>query len=101
MVIDPRHNVNTHSSLSGKTHSAELGTNTPKQSEATPKSAGDSVSLSSAALSIPKVEASLSKVSDVDMSKVEKVKAALVSGSFNIDASVIADKMIAEEKLLG
>ncbi|PCK08121.1 MAG: flagellar biosynthesis anti-sigma factor FlgM [Alteromonadaceae bacterium] len=102
MVIDPRHNTNTHSALSGKARSAELGANAPKQGNvAAPKSAGESVSLSSTALSIPKIEASLSKVSDVDMSKVERVKAELASGSLNINASSIAEKMISEERLLG
>lgn len=62
---------------------------------------GDSVSLSLTGKSLASLEANLANTPEVDSAKVEALKAAVANGTYQVDASAIADKMLAQDKLLG
>ena len=103
MVIEPGNNINSQSATSNKARqapAAKVETTTERNTEAE-QSHGDSVSLSSASLSMAKVEARLDDASDVDSAKVAEIKAALDSGDYSIDAQAIAGKIQFEESQLG
>lgn len=106
MVIDPGNNINTQSQSTGRARqqqagAVDKGSERPAAQSDVKKNDGDSVSLSSASLSIAKVEAKLSELGDVDAAKVAEVKSAISSGSYKIDADAIADKISVEESQLG
>ncbi len=103
MVIEPGNNINSQSATSNKARqasAAKVEVDTTRKPEAE-QSSGDSVSLSSASLSIAKVEARLEEASGVDAAKVAEIKAALESGEYQIDAQAIAAKIQFEESQLG
>ena len=56
----------------------------------------DSVLLSSQAQTLAKLENTIKSSTGVDQEKVASIKAAIDDGSFNIDPSSIADKLLAE-----
>lgn len=60
----------------------------------------DSVSLSDAGKSLAHLEASLASAQDVDMSKVERVRAELNSGSYTPDDKAIASALLSQDELL-
>lgn len=64
-------------------------------------SEGDSVSLSLTGKSLASLEANLANTPEVDSARVEALKAAVANGTYKVDASAIADKMLAQDKLLG
>lgn len=103
MVIEPGNNLNSQATSSSKSRQqpvAEKVDALTDQKTTTPNEK-DSVSLSSASLTISKIETELANVSDVDAAKVAKVKAAIQSGSYQIDPQAIAGKIQSEESQLG
>lgn len=103
MVIEPGNNINSQTTSSNKARQqpvADKVDSAPGQKPATPD-AKDSVSLSSASLTISKIEAQLANISDVDAAKVEKIKAAVQSGNYQVNSEAIADKIQSEESSLG
>lgn len=60
----------------------------------------DSVKLSGAAASLQRLEKSLQGGSAFDAAKVESVRSALAAGTYKIDASVIAGKLVELERML-
>ncbi|MFT5084743.1 MAG: negative regulator of flagellin synthesis FlgM [Lentisphaeria bacterium] len=103
MVIEPGNSINLHGSSTGKARSTapEKPADAKSITAEVAHSASDSVSLSAAGQSIAKAEASLSSSSEIDQGKVNQVRAAIASGSYQIDIDAIADKVIAQEELLG
>ncbi len=103
MVIEPGSHINNQAASSSKSRqqpaAAKVDTNDSPKSSA--ETASDNVSLSSASLSIGKVESALAQVSDVDHEKVAQIKAQLDSGQYKVDAQAIADKIGLEESQLG
>ncbi|MDR1855175.1 MAG: flagellar biosynthesis anti-sigma factor FlgM [Azoarcus sp.] len=59
-------------------------------------SAGDSVKLSPLASTLQKAEAALAETPAVDSKRVEEIKQAIRDGRFQIDASRIADGLVAD-----
>ena len=57
-------------------------------------SSSDSVSLSSSARTLTQVEATLRSAPDVDLSRVESVRARVESGEYNIDSENLAQKLL-------
>ncbi len=103
MVIEPGNNINSQTTSSSKARQqpvADKVDTATDQKPATPD-ANDSVSLSSASLTISKIEAQLANISDVDAAKVAKIKSAVQSGSYQISTEAIADKIQSEESSLG
>jgi negative regulator of flagellin synthesis FlgM len=66
---------------------------------ATPSAGGsDSLNLTESSTRIRSLESQLASVDVTDMGKVESVKAALANGTFNVDAEVVADRLIDHTK---
>jgi negative regulator of flagellin synthesis FlgM len=61
---------------------------------------GDSVNLTNTVSMLKKMEASLQNVPVVDEKRVASVKQSILNGSFNIDPSRIAEKMLNLESML-
>ncbi len=59
---------------------------------------GESVSFSNKAQSFQQIEAGLKDLPEVDSDKVAKIRAALESGSYEISAERVAQKMLNMEK---
>lgn len=105
MVIDPGSNINSHGASAGKARQQSAG-KTSETSVASPSTEGqraerDSVSLSSASLTISKVEAKISETSDIDTAKVDRIKTSVDAGNYQIDSTSIANAVFREEQQLG
>ena len=61
---------------------------------ATATQAGDTVTLTESARALQKIEEALAKTPIVDAAKVAAVKQAISSGTYQIDAGRVADKML-------
>lgn len=102
MVIDPGNpNINkvglNSASTSGqkaKPAEGESQTQTKGQPSSSPT---DSVSLSSQAQAIGRLEQAVNQSQGVDEAKVEAIKQALADGSYQPNSSAIADKMLSQE----
>lgn len=58
----------------------------------------DSLTLTESSTRVRALEAELASVDVADAGKVEAVKAALVNGTFSVDAEVVADRLIDHTK---
>ncbi len=65
----------------------------PKTSTA-PLQAGTSVSLGSTATQLSKMEASMASSPVVDANKVAEIKQAISDGKFQVNSSIVADRLI-------
>jgi negative regulator of flagellin synthesis FlgM len=61
-------------------------------------SGGDSLTLTESSSRIRALETQLASVDVTDAGKVESVKAAVASGTFEVDAEVVADRLIDQTK---
>ncbi len=68
-------------------------TTSPKNTQTTPQS-GTSVSLGSTATQLSKMEASMAGKPVVDANKVAEIKQAISDGRFQVNSSVVADRLI-------
>ena len=59
---------------------------------------GDSLTLTESSTRIRALETQLASVDVADAGKVEAVKAALANGTFEVDAEVVADRLIDQTK---
>lgn len=105
MPIDTN-NINGPSS--GLSRGRSAPSNSIGSSSATPVSTTeskkpniDNVELSQQAQTISRIEAGIKGSPDIDMDKVEAIKAAIQEGRFEINADAIAEKMMSQEDLLG
>jgi negative regulator of flagellin synthesis FlgM len=62
------------------------------------KAGSDSLTLTESSTRIRSLESQLAAVDVTDLGKVESVKAALASGTFAVDAEVVADRLIDHTK---
>lgn len=76
-----------------KADSAAAAVNTGASSKA-----ADKVSISSQAKVLSDLESKLSKLPDVDMERVDKLKQAISDGSYQINEQSIADKMLNSDR---
>ncbi len=60
--------------------------------------AGDTVTLTDSARSLQKIEAAVAKAPVVNASKVAKVKHAISSGTYQVNAGRVADKLLQFER---
>lgn len=104
MVIDTN-NLNGVGSRASQTRSAPnnnaTSSDAPAKGRLEPGNHGDSVQLSSQAQTMGRIQANIEASPDVDMSKVEAIKAAISEGRFEINAEAIAEKMLSQDALLG
>ena len=60
--------------------------------------AGDSLTLTESSTRIRTLESELASVDITDVGKIESVKSALASGTFTVNAEVVADRLIDHTK---
>lgn len=104
MVIDPGNNsVNKNGSPAQGAHTSKAkGQVVPERKAVeSPETTApkDSVSLSSEAQSLARLEAALKDSPDIDHDKVERIKQALTEGRYSVDSHSIAEKMLDREVL--
>ena len=87
---------NKEASNQGQTQSATQG-NTAAPSTA-PASTGENVTLSSKAQGLSNLEQQIKSSDGVDSDKVARLKAAVDSGTYNVDADNLAQKMLSFEE---
>ncbi|MFO1318894.1 MAG: flagellar biosynthesis anti-sigma factor FlgM [Burkholderiales bacterium] len=68
------------------------------QPQATTKTSGDRVDITSLSSQLQALEKRLSDVSVVDGARVEAIKQAISEGRFNVNSDVVADRLIATVK---
>ena len=68
------------------------------KSPAPSSSAGDSLTLTESSTRIRTLESELASVDITDVGKIESVKSALASGTFTVNAEVVADRLIDHTK---
>jgi negative regulator of flagellin synthesis FlgM len=68
-----------------------------------PRSGADTVAITSLSAQLQAIEQGLADVPVIDAGKVESIRQAIADGRFEVDAGVVADKLIASvrEHLLG
>lgn len=101
MIIDPG------SPGFNKSNSATAGGNKLGRPEAAPAAgkpgdsananSSDSVSLSSQAKAMGKLEQAVQQSADVDTAKVERIKLAIANGEYQADSDAIAGRMLAQD----
>lgn len=61
---------------------------------------GDTLTLTSAAAELLKLEESLAGIPDIDSGRVETIRAAIADGSYRVDADTIVDRLLGIEQEL-
>ena len=82
----------------GSKVSATKGKGAGKSSASSAKSGADSLTLTESSTRVRSLESQLASVDVTDVGKVESVKSALANGTFNVDAEVVADRLIDHTK---
>ena len=105
-MTDVIKNVNSNSQVAGSTaKSAPRGTETSDNASAAQKAdaavtSNDQVELTAAAQRLDDVVASLANEPVVDRQKVEAVKQALAEGQYQVNSTIVAQKLIEIDELL-
>lgn len=102
MIIDSNNNVNSPTTTNAKARA--VAENKQPSADTVTKPAAketDSVSLSGKAQAMGRLEAQIAETPDVDEAKVAAVKAAISEGRYQVDSNTVAERMLAQDKLLG
>lgn len=104
MIIDPGNSGlnKSNTATSGGTRlnqSQAASTAATNASDSAVKSSSDSVSLSSKAQALGKLEQAVQQSSDVDTDKVAMVKQAIAEGRYQVDSDAIAERMLSQDSL--
>lgn len=102
MIIDSN-NVNSSTTAGTRTRStAETGNNSKAAAANKPaETEKDSVSLSSKAQTMGRLEAKMADTPEVDEAKVAAIKAAISEGRYQVDSQTVAERMLAQDSWLG
>jgi negative regulator of flagellin synthesis FlgM len=73
---------------------AEDRTRTQKQAEKPKTESGSSVKLSSLSSQLRQIEAGMDKAQSVDSKKVAEIKKAIDEGTFEVNSSAVADRLL-------
>lgn len=102
MVIEPN-NINKNSvqttSNSGAQRSAGKAADSANEAIKASTASTDSVSLSSQAQEMARLETAVNTSPDVDQAKVDAIKQAIADGSYSVDPDSIAAKMLEQNDL--
>ena len=98
-VKPPRADVG-QSSLTATQKSGTAGNNpaTPEKATAARTGGSDTVTLTSSASEMAKLEENLARIPDVDNTRVEAIKASIADGSYKVDPEQVVDKLMKFEK---
>jgi negative regulator of flagellin synthesis FlgM len=72
-----------------------------RANEAAPASSADRVSLTGGAEALQQAEATAREATGVDPARVAEIRDAITEGRYRIDTARLAERLIADEKLLG
>lgn len=100
MVIDPSSGYNK-SGVTNASGGAKAKPAAPDAGSAAKAPAGnesDSVSLSSEAHTMARLESAVNNAPDVDEARVASLKQAIENGTYQVDPQAIAEKMLAEDQ---
>lgn len=104
MIIDPGNpgfNKSSNATSGGNKLSQPQGA--PKASgsvsDSAAKSSSDSVSLSSKAQTLGKLEQAVHNSADVDEAKVARIKQAIAEGQYKADSTTIAGRMLSQDSM--
>ncbi|MFV7784371.1 MULTISPECIES: flagellar biosynthesis anti-sigma factor FlgM [Shewanella] len=103
MPIDIKHvNTNTNSRIgSANSSKASLGKDSATTASTQSNTIkGDSVSITSQAQQLQSAQAKLNDIPEIDIKKVEQIKAAIAEGRYKIDADKLASNIAQFEKEL-
>lgn len=101
MVIDPSSGYNKGGINTANTGSGKVKATTTPTTNAPASPAGksdDSVSLSSKAHTLSRLETAMADLPDVNEAKVAALKQAVDSGTYEINPRSIAEKMLAQDQ---
>lgn len=90
--------ASTRARTNEQNSSAKLGGNSSDAQS--PSNKGDTVNLSNAAQTLQNVEKELASTPEVDSKRVERLKQEIDSGSYQINAERVAEKMLNFDNLL-
>lgn len=93
MKIDKRVGSTTASKVS-----STRGRTADKTGKTSAPAGGGSLTLTESSTRIRALEAELVQIDITDIQKIESVKEALASGTFEVDAEVVADRLIDQTK---
>ena len=104
MVIDSNNNITSGAgnlrSKSGTAGVDSAGTASKQSTQATGQEGRDSVSLSSEAQSLARLEAKINAASDSNSDRIAAIKQAIEDGTYEINAERIANQMLDQDDLL-
>ena len=95
-VKPPRADVNSGSQSSKKVEGTSAGASLGTQSSVV--GGGDTVSFTSTAAEMLKLEESLANIPDIDNVRVASIKASIADGSYRIDPDKIVDTLLKLER---
>lgn len=103
MVIDPgnsnvnKSGTNAPSAHTAKAKSLAVPERSAGQQPVTSAASRDSVSLSSQAQTLARLENAMKDSPEADESKVERIKQALADGTYSVDSYSVAGKMLSRD----
>ena len=93
--------LSTRPGPAGKVGAANGKANGKSAAGASSAPAGDTVNLTDTATSLKGLEQSMASGPEVNRARIESIKEALASGTYQIDARRVADKFLEIERALG
>ena len=105
-MTDVIRNINSNNQVAGSSSktvaktSDEASAQKATTSSASTDNSADQVSLTSSAQKVDQIISSLSAEPVVDRQKVDEIKSALAEGRYEVNSSVIAEKLIEIDELL-
>ena len=101
-MTDVIRNINSNNQVSGSNSKPTAKTSDDASSQKTTaaSSSADQVDLTNAAQKVDQAISSLSSTPIVDRQKVDEIKSALAEGRYEVNSSVIANKLIEIDELL-
>lgn len=104
MIIDPGSpgfNKSSSATTSGgnKLSRPEATAQTSSANDKAASGSSDSVSLSSQAQALGKLEQAVQQAPDVDTAKVDRIKQAIANGDYQANSEAIAERMLSQDSL--
>lgn len=103
MVIEPGSNVSVNTNAKARQNAPSTTSSAVQTANAdttTSASKSESVSLSDTGKTLAQLEAKIASSPEVDIVKVDAIKSAIANGTYNIDDTAIATKLLAQDAIL-
>lgn len=104
MIIDPgspgfNKSSGATTSSGNKLGRPEVSQQASSASDKQTNGSSDSVSLSSQAQAMGKLEQAVAQAADVDTAKVERIKQAIANGDYQANSDAISERMLSQDSL--